>query len=187
MQEEEIWKDIPGYEGYYQVSNLGRVKSLDRIVPHPRYKCGQFWKGRISTIKIDRYGYPCITLNKKSHIKTITIHRLVAKSFISNPENKPQVNHIDGNKLNNKVNNLEWCTSKQNTIHAWKTGLCKSRLGSNSSLSKVVLQYDLDMNLLNKYNGSCEASRITGINRSSISAVCNGRGVTAGGYIWKHQ
>ena len=111
------WKDIQGYEGLYQVSNLGEVRSLK-------------YKGR-NNIKIlkgasDKDGYRRVALfDKEKCRKEYRIHRLVAEAFIPNPENKPQVNHIDGCKYNNIVQNLEWCTNQENHIHAWKTGLSK--------------------------------------------------------------
>ncbi|NFG01740.1 hypothetical protein FCV36_05215 [Clostridium sporogenes] len=110
---QEIWKDIKGYEGLYQVSNLGKVKSL--ITTQSR---------RIGILKsYNHSGYRRINLYKNGKGKKYYIHRLVAKAFISNVNNYPEVNHIDGNKQNNRVENLEWCTSSQNQIHAFKIGL----------------------------------------------------------------
>ena len=108
---EEIWKDIKEYEGLYQVSNLGRIKSLPR-------------NGTVQVVKIlnpckDTYGYLRIKLSKNNKAKKYQVHRLVAQAFIPNPENKPQVNHLDGNKLNNYYKNLEWCTNGENQIHSY--------------------------------------------------------------------
>lgn len=103
---EEIWKDIKEYEGIYQVSNLGRVKSLKHS------KEGKLLKGRVTG-----KGYLSVALFRNSVRKSNSIHRLVAEAFIPNPENKPEVNHIDENKLNNDVSNLEWVTSKENSNH----------------------------------------------------------------------
>ena len=117
----EVWKDINGYEGYYQVSNLGRIKSLDRMTNN---QYGEyFMKGRIlknSTIK-DK-GYCRVSLNNGNGKISKRVHRLVAEAFILNPKNKPEVNHKDGNKLNNCVSNLEWCTNKENIEHSIRTG-----------------------------------------------------------------
>jgi len=186
MQEKEIWKDVPGYEGYYKVSNLGNVKSLDRIVPHPRWG-RQFWKGRIIKSSLDKYGYPRLSLRKYNKAKFFTIHRLVAVSFIPNLENKPQVNHRDGNKTNNNVINLEWVSEKENVNHAYDTGLHRGRRGIESPHSKVVYQYSLEGKFIDKYYGCCEANRLTGIDRSSISLAVNGKSNKAGGFIWSYN
>jgi hypothetical protein len=125
-QTKEIWKDIPEYEGFYQVSNIGNIKSLDRYVEVNR-KGGLFYtkkEGRTILPNIDRYGYKKLNLyHNKYNRKTFTVHRLVAIAFIPNPENYDQINHIDGDKLNNHVDNLEWCNAKQNHTHAVKNGL----------------------------------------------------------------
>lgn len=105
----ENWKDVPGYEGLYQISNLGNVKSL--------------YSNKILKPSIDKYGYTRFSATKDKIQKTLIIHRLVAKLFIPNPNNLPQVNHKDGNKNNNCKNNLEWCTDSDNKKHAYKTGL----------------------------------------------------------------
>lgn len=110
----EIWEDIEDYEGLYQISNCGRVKSLI------------FSEKRILKNIINNNGYFIITLCKNNKCKTFTIHRLVALHFIPNPEDKPQVNHKDGDKLNNYYKNLEWCTASENVQHAWKNNLCEN-------------------------------------------------------------
>lgn len=135
---EEIWKNIVGYEGLYQISNLGRVKSLSRIIRH--------WKEgnsvlveRILKPGYDRKnGYYTVVFYKEKKAKTKKIHRLVAEAFIPNPENKPCVNHINGNKTDNRLENLEWCSKKENVIHAHKTGLISPAYGSNANASKLT-------------------------------------------------
>lgn len=116
----EIWKDIPGYEGYYQVSNMGQVKSLSRLVPHLGHE--YLRKGRIRKLQ-ENQGYLCVTLNKNSVSKSFGVHQLVALAFIPNPGDRPFVNHIDGNKRNNCLDNLEWVTAQENILHAIATGL----------------------------------------------------------------
>lgn len=121
----EEWKDIAEYEGYYQISNLGRVRSLEREVEITNrwgHKFMQIVPSGERKVQKTSHGYHSIGLKKKNKHKTFFIHRLVAQAFISNPENKPQVNHIDNNPLNNHVNNLEWCTQKENIQHCVKSG-----------------------------------------------------------------
>lgn len=122
--EQEIWKDIKEYEGIYQVSNIGRVRSLDRI---NIYKNGtkRFEKGKIKVLSKNKLGYVQIILNKENKRCSRRVHRLVAQAFIPNPNRYEEINHIDGNKLNNNATNLEWCNRKQNVRHAINKGLRK--------------------------------------------------------------
>lgn len=113
--ENEIWKPIPGHEEYYEVSNLGRVR---RIKSSAGAKAGRILKGYLDSI-----GYLGVTLSINGKVRGFFIHRLVAMTFIPNPENKREVNHKDGNKTNNSVSNLEWATRSENVMHAYNTGL----------------------------------------------------------------
>lgn len=133
----EIWKDVVGYEGLYKVSNLGQVRSLDREVKikgnNTKIKPGRILKPYLI------YGYPVVILyDKNSRPKKGKVHRLVAIAFISNPENKPEVNHIDGIKTNSCINNLEWVTGNENKAHAVRLGLNKSPKGECSGMSKLT-------------------------------------------------
>lgn len=129
----EVYLPIVGYEGSYEVSNLGGIRSVDRIVTHRRGKLDKphntMYRGKVLKQKIDKYGYAtvCIMINGKR--KYTTVHRLVALSFIPNPDNLPQVNHKDTNKLNNSVGNLEWVTALGNITHAIDNGLQKYASG----------------------------------------------------------
>lgn len=129
----ELWRDVVGYEGFYQVSNLGSVRSLDRVVNNRRVK------GRVLKPFQDKDGYKKVNLvmgGKKR--RQFMIHRLVSKMFIPNPENKPEVNHKDGNKQNNNIDNLEWVTKRENARHAWDNGLKEAIIGENCSWHKLT-------------------------------------------------
>lgn len=126
----EIWRDIAGYDGLYQVSNLGRVRRLHKHTPP-----------RISKALPNRGGYLCVALCRGNKSKTCTIHRLVAMAFVSNPDNKPEVNHINGIKTDNRAENLEWCTRSENTRHALTTGLMtqgEERYNAKLTAAQVV-------------------------------------------------
>lgn len=130
----EVWKDIKGYEGLYQVSNFGRVRSIDRYVSHP--KSGMLYlKGRPMSLSI-RNGYSVVSLNKNGKATSHLVHRLVAVAFIENIENKPQVNHKNGVKDDNNISNLEWVTASENSIHAYKKNL--NQKGINHYKSKLT-------------------------------------------------
>lgn len=178
----EIWKDIKGYEGFYQVSNMGRVKGIEReVYSGHNYSVLRIEKEKIYKGYKVKNGYIYQTLLKNGKRKTFKLHRLVAETFIPNPDNKPQVNHIDGDKENNKVSNLEWVTRKENLNHAYKTGL-----------SKIcpVLQYDLEGNYLREFKSIDEATRYMGKKYHGNIMMCcqsNNKRKTAYGYIWKYK
>lgn len=130
-------------------------------------------------------GYLCVRVRPSG--KIYKVHRLVAMTFISNPDNKPQVNHIDGNKMNNCVNNLEWCSNRENVQHAWATGLCRARYGKNSRHKTPVNQYDINGNFIASYSTMREAAKATGTSENGISDVINKRQITSGGFIWEKQ
>lgn len=129
---EEEWRDIKGYEGRYQVSNKGRVKTVDRYKSDGRHQ-----PEAIRKTELDRHGYEFALLYNENGYKRHSVHVLVANVFIPNDDNKPQINHIDGNKINNNLNNLEWCTASENQLHARKIGLAVSRYGDDNTSTKV--------------------------------------------------
>lgn len=134
-EEYERWIDIEDYEGYYAVSNYGRIKSLQRMVPHGNDY--QVINERILKLKIIKTGYVHIAMNKNGIRKTKAVHRLVARAFLSDWDKNLQVNHIDGDKTNNNVRNLEMCNSSENMKHAYRLGLEKSMAGEKNVCAKL--------------------------------------------------
>ena len=185
----EIWKDIEGYEGLYQVSSHGRVKSLEReytqwngsaqITRHTKEKIrGQF---------IERDGYAQVVLSKDGHAFTRRVHRLVAKAFIPNPDNLPFVNHKDETPSNNHVENLEWCTGIYNSNYGTRNEkLSVSRRKMMSSKNRPISQITLDGVEIARFESIKAASLATGVGFSGICHVCKGEPFrhTAGGYRW---
>lgn len=184
----EIWKDIYEFEGYYQVSNFGNIRSLDRF-DGVNYRKGQLIK------PILKYnGYLQVGLRKNNKRKYFSIHRLVAIHFIDNPDNKKQVNHIDCNKQNNKVNNLEWVTPKENQFHAKENGLRNSmpsgeehvnygKYGENSKSAKPVVRYNPVTRESKLYKAKILAKN-DGFDVTSISKCCHKKLKTHKGYEW---
>ena len=178
---EEIWKDIKDYEGMYQVSNLGNIRSLDRYINQKgisgkTYK--RFIKGKQIMSSKDLNGYLHVILHKNSKYKIFRIHQLVAQMFISNPENKKQINHIDGNKQNNSVTNLEWVTIRENHIHAYKTGLHKAP-------KKKCIQKDLEGNILRIWESLKQINEEMGYDASAISRCCRKQQKTSYNFFWE--
>lgn len=165
--EGEIWKDINGYEGMYRVSNLGRVLSLN----------GNY---KILRQNVEREYYK-VRLSRENKSKAKSVHRLVAEAFIPNPNNLPMVNHKDENKLNNKYDNLEWCTCKYNLNYG------NAQAKRVKKQSKKVYQYDLDMNLIKIWDNSMNIKRELGLDNSSIGKCCKGIGGSSGGFIWSYE
>lgn len=169
---EEIWKDIKGYEGLYQVSNLGNVKSL---CYNKTKNLSKLLKPRNNKVSGDAYFI--VSLCKNGIHKNFYIHRLVAEAFIANVNDLPQVNHIDEDKSNNKVSNLEWCTIEYNLNY----GTRREKEARTKGIS--VFQYTKDGNFVKEYYSIREATRQTGI--TNVGDCIRGKSKTAGGFIWK--
>lgn len=167
----EIWKTIDDYPDY-MVSNMGRVKSLgnDKTRKEKILKGGK-----------DKYGYLFVKLWKEGKHKMFRIHRLVATAFIDNPNNLPQVNHIDEDKSNNRVDNLEFCTAEYNLNY----GTHNEKIAK--SLSIPILQFSKTGDFIKKWDSTMQVERELGINQSSITKCCKGKRKTANGYIWYYH
>ena len=172
--EQELWKDISSFEGLYQISNLGRVKSLEKKRGR---NLGVIIPEIIMKLSLSKRGYPRVQLQKNKFKKTIEVHKLVAGAFIENKYNKPQINHIDGNKKNNHVNNLEWCTNNENQKHAQKIGINNAGVrNGNTKLSEVdVVTIRQLFPKLRKF----EIARLYDVKQSTVHAIIKR-------YNWKH-
>ena len=168
MSEVETFVEVEGFEKY-EVSNLGKVRNIK--------------SGRVLKPFLTKNGYLMHLLyeNNKHKQKHLYLHRIIATAFIDNPGKKPQVNHIDENKLNNDLSNLEWCTVRENLRHGTRTKRVAEKL------SKKVIQLDLNDNVLNEFESMRQAERETGIDATSISACCNGKRKSAGRFKWRKK
>ena len=175
--EQEEWRNIKGFEGLYQVSNLGRVRSISRIVRAGKNKQRRV-NGRVITPWKSKQGYLRINLggrDKKS------IHRLVAEAFIPNPENYPEVNHKDEDKANNVASNLEWCNHSYNALY----GTCQDRLRKHKNTPVEMIDKGTH-EVLAVFESMKIAMQETGVNKVTISQVCRGKRRIGGGYIWRY-
>ncbi len=159
---DEIWMPVNGFESIYEVSSLGRVKSLKRQVKASFFKNGIIEERILK--QANSTPYPMVGLSKQGITSRFCVHALVAKAFIPNPENKKTVNHIDGNKLNNRVDNLEWSTYQENIVHAFKTGLSKIPKGGENHMAKMVINTETS----EIYGTLWEAALLNKISKSTI-------------------
>lgn len=204
MEQKEIWKPVVGYEGLYEVSNFGRVRSLQRTIIQ---KDGIIitYKGRFKKIRINSYGYPCVTLCKNEKSKQYSLHRILAKAFIPNPENKPEIDHINTNRADYRLENLRWVTHAENM----RNPLSQQNIQSNSkthealrksiktkierkrkTAPKRVYQFSIDGEFIAEYESAREASKVTGLTAMTIAEVSRGglRGrQSCGGYLWSRS
>lgn len=200
---EEVWKDIPRYEGMYQVSNLGRVKSLDRIG-----LAGQKIYGRVLKACYDKNGYCLVNLYKGGKCKTFRVHRLVAEQFIENPRNYPMINHRDEMKTNNCTDNLEWCDAKYNANYGTKIQRQSQKLkgkpniyaqgssnyfygkrycGKDNYRARVVYCYSSDKQLIQIFDTIRAVSKFLGYTEEYIGKICNGKRKPLKTYILSYE
>lgn len=198
--EEEIWKDIPGYEGLYAVSNMGRVRSFADANPVNR-------RNRILKPAFDGKGnYLFVGLHKDGKVKHAYIHRLVAIVFVPNPHNLPQVNHKDECKTNNRADNLEWCTRSYNSRYGHgRERMIESRRMNNNmkelaekakatkilrgthDAEKAVLQFSMSGEFIRMFRSATEVERELGFCRSNVAKCCQGKYRQANGFIWRYE
>lgn len=187
----EIWKDVLGYEGIYKISNLGRIESAERIIYRTDKRGYEYTykrKGRILKNVLRSSGYYSVSLlNNSGKAKQVAVHRLVGLAFLENPLNKPQLNHIDGVKTNNSVDNLEWVDAKENSIHAYKLGLSKGvkRYGKDNHRSKKVKRISKD-GVIKIYDSMNQAHREDGFDTGQICRCCNNDTKTHKGFKWEY-
>lgn len=181
MTNNEVWRPVKGYEGLYEVSNIGNVRSIKRkkVITNTLGSFERSYGGRLVKPFVAHNGYMRVSLCKDGKERKFPVHRLVAQAFIPNPSHLDQINHIDENKKNNNVNNLEWCDCKYNSNY----GTRLERLSRKNG--KRVFQIK-DGAIINEYCSVNEAERQTGISHVIINRVVNGRGYSAGGYQWKY-
>lgn len=187
----EVWKDIEGYEGFYKVSNLGNVKSLERIVTYGDRFHTVVEKMKKQTVKIDprkNTGYNIVSLYKNNKGTHFYVHRLVATAFIDNPDKKETVNHLDGDKQNNKLDNLEWSTYLENNTHAVETKLTDYSNRKNEQTKSIgVKQQDKDGVVINTFLSMREAQRQTGCDATQISKCCKNQSKSCKGFYWSYN
>lgn len=184
---DEQWEFIENYEHIYAISTYGRVWSLSRKTRIGGKTGIVITSDLLLKSHLDKKGYQRVYLNDKNG-KThfVPIHRLVALAFIENPENKPQVNHIDGNKQNNHISNLEWCTNSENQLHAYKLGL-QNHSECSGRPKIAVIQKTLNGEYVAEYNSISEASKCTGIPGPNIRKVLIGERTHTKEYIWERK
>lgn len=194
VMEQEIWKDIKGYEGYFKISNLGRVMAIERYVKQGNGM--RYCKERIVPHHLNPFGYPCVTLCKEKKSKEHSIHRLIMEAFVPNPENKPHIDHINTDKTDFRISNLRWVTPKENSNNPITLQHCRENTYTDERNIKInakkkelgilieVFQYTKDGVFVAHYESMQKAQAATGIYASQIRSVLDDNTQSAGGFMW---
>lgn len=183
----EVWKDVVGYEGLYQVSNYGKIRSVDRLVAHNNGG-EQFIKGKNKKIQIrDKDGYGQVNLYKDGKYKTLKVHRIVAEAFLGKCDENLQINHKDWDRKNNKIENLEWCTAKYNVEHR-RSPLVVNRAKRwyGPIRERKIVQKQIDGEIKKYYPSAASAAKENGFDSSSITKAARKKMRTYKGYIWEY-
>ena len=182
----EIWKDIEGYEGIYQVSSLGRVKSMERVRSD-----GKRLRGRVLKQGVWGSGYYAVTLRKNGRYEKFYVHRLVAKAFLVTKKDGYVVDLLNGDKFNNSLNNLEWVSHSENARRGWSQKNNRERRNiavlNGKRRAKPVIKLNMAGEKMKEFNSLAEAGKTMGIFPNGISLCCNGKRKTAGGYRWEFK
>jgi hypothetical protein len=186
IYENEVWKDVAGYSGLYQISNLGRVKSTEKLhrIGNGAY---QPRPERIRVPRLNTDGYYKLMLSKDGVKKMYAIHRLIAMAFIPNPESKPCINHKNGVKTDNRIENLEWCTYSENNFHKYRVLGYKDvkPVGKDHWKSMPVARLNEHGETIETFDSITDAARKYGLSLGNLSRACKGIYKTSGGFKWK--
>lgn len=200
-KEIEIWKPVVGYEGLYEVSSTQQVRSVDRILKHPKGKC--LVKSKLKKLQISNKGYYCVSLYKDGKGKVHLLHRIIAQAFIPNPYNMPEIDHINGDNKDNRIENLRWTTRKGNMNNPvtksrmyfyyiddsfQKRKMEKRILNKRKTAPKKVYQYSLDGKFIKEYETTIQAEKETGVKKELITSSCRENGKKqAKGSLWSYE